>query len=750
MRPNWLVNVNAAKAASVLLVPAPARAPKTQVSPSLTGGLRGEVYTQGTGHERTPIPGARLRIQSIEAGGPAIDARTDEAGRFSAVALVAGRYCIATEFAGLQAADTEVIVQAGRDTEVEIELQLASVQETITVSAQAEEVDTSETDSKAVLRQPVLRRAPNVNERFEGLLPWLPGVVRGPGGLINIKGARASQGGTLLNSANVTEFERFRFQVQNLMPRMPKRDGMIVGVGSSTPRATLTSSQIRERAALTQSFEYRYVRTPVETLPPQQCDTRVKSFDSYAQLDLNLTERQNTSVAPSLYPQKLNYLGLNTFTPQPATPDLNPRGYFLAFLHKFVSPSGSPLASQVSVKELNSNFKAHSNDLYRLAVEATTGGFFNRQDRDTNRFEWREVFTPPATHGCGRHELKTGSNFVRYAYGGRQAFSPVEVLRASGSPAERIAFAHDTTVSIMQRERTAFVLNKWTIHSGMALDAGFRLDYDSISDEGHVVPRLGFAIAPFHGSRTVLRGGAGYFYDRSGLSIPTFPFLPERTVLRYLSDGSAPDASLYRHETAGPIVHPRSTAWKVGMQHEVFHNLVLRTSHSRRNAVRGFFIEPVQRLDAGALILSNAGRNRYREFQVTSRYQIRCHVLNESYVRSSAIGDLSDLNQFLGNTPVAVIRPNERGPLPSDAPHRVLLWGHLEVPWKITLAPVLDAHTGSPYSVAEEERDFIGGRNRADASRDSPPQIDKQPKKSHFRSEGGTTGRTPGARYSTF
>ena len=37
------------------------------------------------------------------------------------------------------------------------------------------------------------------------MLPLIPGVVRGPDGLINMKGARTSQGGSLVNNANVTD-----------------------------------------------------------------------------------------------------------------------------------------------------------------------------------------------------------------------------------------------------------------------------------------------------------------------------------------------------------------------------------------------------------------------------------------------------------------------------------------------------------------------------------------------------------------
>ncbi len=729
-----------------------------QTLPSRTGSLRGTVFTAEATQERTFVPGVRLRIQSTGAGIAAIYVSTDEIGRFSVVELAPGPYRITVEFAGLGADPLDIVVSPDKVTEVEIELKLASLKEAITVSAQAEAIDVAETASKAVLQQSTLASAPNINERFESLLPLLPGVVRGPDGLINMKGARQSQGGMLLNSANVTDpvngslcinlpivvvscaqvvanpydpeygklagavatvdtrmsdFDKFRFRIQNFMPRMRKRDGTIVGIESSTPRMTVTGPLIRGRVALTQSLEYRYVRTPVETLPPLERDTEVESFDSYTQLDLSLTERQNASITLSFYPQKLNYLGLNTFTPQPATPDLRQRGNFLSFAHRLVSHSGALLASQISFKGFDSNLKPHSHELYRLGVETVTGGFFNRQDRDTDRIEWQETFTPRAFTGWGRHQPKVGFDFVRNAYDGRQTFRPVEVVRASGDLAERIDYTPGTTASIRQREYTGFALDKWTLHPRVTLEAGLRLDRDSVSDEGHVAPRLGFAIAPFGGLQTVIRGGAGYFYDRINLNVPMFLLLPERTVTRYLPEGSVFGTLAYKHRLAGPLDNPRSTAWNVEVQQEVLPDLVVRAGYSQRNTVRDFFLEPMQEGDTGILLLSNTGRNRYREFQVTARYQIRRHVLNGSYVHSSAIGDLNDFNQFFGNTPNAIIRANERGPLPFDAPHRFLFWGQFEAPWKITLAPVFDIHTGFPYSVVDEERDFIGARNQA-------------------------------------
>src|SRR6204780_5706097 len=55
------------------------------------------------------------------------------------------------------------------------------------------------------LNQSVVEKAPNREEKIDSLLPLIPGVVRGPDGRINMKGAQATQAGWLVNSTNVTD-----------------------------------------------------------------------------------------------------------------------------------------------------------------------------------------------------------------------------------------------------------------------------------------------------------------------------------------------------------------------------------------------------------------------------------------------------------------------------------------------------------------------------------------------------------------
>jgi hypothetical protein len=40
-----------------------------------------------------------------------------------------------------------------------------------------------------------------------------------------------------------------------------------------------------------------------------------------------------------------------------------------------------------------------------------------------------------------------------------------------------------------------------------------------------------------------------------------------------------------------------------------------------------------------------------------------------------------------------------------------LAWGEIAAPWKLTIAPVVDVHTGFPYSTINQYREFVGPRN---------------------------------------
>ena len=714
------------------------------------GSVAGEVFTTGSDGQHEMVPGARLTLRgSVER-----DAESDAIGRYRFDQVPPGRYTAEATAPGLKGT-VAVDVVAGETAAASIAMELTAVTSSVTVTAAAADATlatvTAPSAQTTTITQATVESAPNRSDRVDSLLPLVPGVVRGPDGRINMKGAHSAEAGWLVNSANVTDpatgtqamtlpidvvssvqvisnpydpeygkftgavssietkagnLDNYHFSIQNLLPRARVRDGNIIGLESVTPRLTFTGPLVKRRAAITQSLEYRFVRTPVQSLPPLQRDTKLETFDSFTQVDLSLSEIHTATASVAIFPEKMAYLGLNTFTPQEATPDLHQRGYQTALQDRYIFGTGL-LTSQFNYQRSDADILPNSTAPYRLLLETTEGGFFNRQNRESSRYEWQEIYQFGERHFLGTHTLKAGLDFSHSSYDGRQTFSPVDVVGTAGYSLERINFGAPTSFSVGQNEFALFVGDQWHPTERLAIDAGLRLDRDSVTDSTHIAPRAGFSFALTRDHKTVLKGGGGRFYDRVPLNVAAFPEFPNRTVLMLGPEGNVLGSTAYTNTIYGPLRNPRSTAWNIEVDRQVLQKLAVRVAYQNRTTHNSFVVSP----SGTSLVASNGGRDTYREFQLTGAYQIRRHTVNASYVRSRAFGDLNDFNQFFGNNPMAVIQPNARARLPFDAPNRYLIWGEIAGPKKITLVPVLDTHTGFPYSNENQLREWIGPRN---------------------------------------
>src|SRR5277367_254225 len=553
-----------------------------------TDRVSGVVFTRDADGGRVVVPGAKVFISGATAG----ETETDVAGEYVFTALPPGSYTLRAQSPGMIAIKA-VEVAVGRSMDVPLEMKIEA-STTVTVSAKTDGADDSAAAS--TISESTVQTVPNVNERFESVLPLVPGVVRGPDGTINMKGARSSQNGSLVNSADVTDpvtggsainlpidvvssvqvlstpydpvyskftgavsnvetrtgnFSKFHFTAQNLLPRPRVRDGSWVGLEAVTPRITLSGPVVQGRIALTQSLEYRFVRTPVNSLPPLQRDTRNESFSSYTQVDANISQKQTATASVALFPQKLDYYGLNTFTPQESTPNLHERGYQMYLQHRYIFDTGNMLSSQLSFRNFDADVLPNSNAPYQLLIETTEGGFFNTQRRNASRTELQEILQSPARKFYGSHELKAGMSFVHNSYDGHQEFLPVNIVGAAGYPLEQIQFAPASTFSIDQNEVAWFVGDKWTVSNRLVLDLGLRFDWDSIADSINTAPRAGFVLTLTGDGKTLLKGGAGFFYDRIPLDVPAFPYYPDRTVLELDPDGQALGSTAYANQITG-------------------------------------------------------------------------------------------------------------------------------------------------------------------------------------------------------
>ena len=152
-------------------------------NPANRGTIEVIVVVRNSQGARSYIPAAQVRLT-----GPTVEAgTTDTQGKYTFNVVAAGKYEVQAIFPGFDATRSLVLI-AGETERIELELKPTEVQDSVTVTANDQEKP--QPAPSGTIHQETLRDAPNADQRFESVLPLIPGVVRGPDGRINLK-ARA-------------------------------------------------------------------------------------------------------------------------------------------------------------------------------------------------------------------------------------------------------------------------------------------------------------------------------------------------------------------------------------------------------------------------------------------------------------------------------------------------------------------------------------------------------------------------------
>ncbi|HEV7966474.1 MAG TPA: hypothetical protein VGP19_02825 [Candidatus Acidoferrales bacterium] len=109
------------------------------------------------------------------------------------------------------------------------------------------------------------------------------------------------------------------------------------------------------------------------------------------------------------------------------------------------------------------------------------------------------------------------------------------------------------------------------------------------------------------------------------------------------------------------------------------------------------------------LAFARTGAARYRQVEATlDARPFERGDLNVCYIWSRSRGDLNTLSDTCMPFEQPVIRPNASGVLASDVPSRLVTWGLFNLPFKLTLNPVVDVQSGLPYSDVEVLQNYVG------------------------------------------
>ncbi|HSC25781.1 MAG TPA: TonB-dependent receptor [Vicinamibacterales bacterium] len=720
---------------------------------STTGRIVVTITTlEGTVH----MSGVQVELRAEGDGTVLAKTVSDRVGQVVFPDVPAGRYTVRATRPGFIDRDSPVFdLKAGEVVQVLVDIQLTFVLPEIEVRAETP----SPTDSvqpvsmSDMLAGSLLDVAPLTGDDFQSLLPLLPGVVRGPDGRLRIKGGQPTQGALQVSSASLNdpssgdfdlelpaqsiesvevlanpfaaEFGRFttsitqirtkrgtnEWQIKpgNLIPRLGKG---LTAIRAFEPRFSVRGPLERDRVFLSQDVQFRYVTTPVKSLPDEP-EIEVTSFDSFSRVDYVLSSRHTLVGGLITFPREIDGVTMNTFRPPEVTPHFSQSGWSTGIVDRFSLARDIVLESTLSGRwfEINVNTEGTSPMVY--APQTQSGNFFNDQEREVDSLQWVEALSFSSDLWRGRHVFKVGSDLQRSHFRGFSESSPVEVRRLDGSLAELTEFAGHTTQEESGVEVALFAQDRWRLGSRVTLELGLRMDRDAVVQRVNWSPRAGAAIAVLPEGRAIIRGGYGKFVQRAPLNIGAFPSFDSQVVSRFTVDGSPMGAPIaFRNVLSDDLRTPEAEVGNVEWNQRFGRRWLAKIAFLDRRGEHEFILTPDPAL--GELQLSSTGTSRYRELEATTRYLGgERRDLTVSYVWAKGTADLNNYDQFFGNLRNPIIRANEQALIPTDVRHRLLIRGTFGLPGQWDFSPVLEIRSGFPWSAVDEFQDFVGPRNSA-------------------------------------
>jgi hypothetical protein len=701
---------------------------------------------------------------------PATTSTTDAAGKATLTVNLLGTYSLKISKTGSLATETALEVREGnaaQEIDVDVVLSTAALsQQRVEVKGEASNPITETSSAPQTLSPEQAKDTPLRPATLVDALPLVPGIVRGPDGGVHIAGLGENHSALLINSVDVTdpatggfglsvpidsvqtievsempylaEFGRFTagviaadsrrggdswgYSLNDPLPDFFIRSGHLEGLRDAAPRFNLSGPVIANHLYFLEGVEYLISKNEVYTLPFPQSLSTGKALNSFTQFDAILSPNQTLTGSVHYAPHTVQYAGLDYFNPQPVTPNMDFHETTDTLTDRLAF-GGGMLQSTVSSRVVSSDVTAQGTAEMMLTPIGNQGNYFGQESRRANRFEWIEEWTPRTLHLAGEHMLKFGMVLGHSENVGRFDARPVEINDASGHLLQQINFSGAGAYDVSDLEPAAFAQDHWVLNSHLAIDAGLRLEAQTITYTTRAAPRTGLEWTPDMG-KTVVRGGIGVFYDSVPLDVYAFSSYPEQTITTYNSSGFPIGPPVHyinltaeAAQSTFPFIDsaqksgnfaPYSVAWNVSFEREVNRFLLLRVKYLQSHEQNMITLQPEVVLGQNAFVLGDSGSAHVRQTEFTARVGAASNrQFFFSYVRQFAFGDITDANSYLGDYPFPVVRNSLVASLPSEIPNRFLLWGTFALPRKFRITPHLELRNGFPYQPTDEFQQYL-------------------------------------------
>ncbi len=718
--------------------------------------------------QKLPIAGVRVELQL--GGNTAADVVTGTDGHARFKNLTPGIYSVVTlkdGFEPLRKSDLDLTKE--RSTSLELTLTPAAARrESVEVKDTVSAVE--DTSPPTQLPPQVVRELPGRPPTVTDALPLVPGVVRQPQGGLAISGAGEHRSAMIVNSADVTdpatgqfgvtvpidiveslnvyqtpylaEYGRFtaglvsvetrrgsdqwKWEINDPFPDFFIRSWHLRGLRDATPRLNFEGPLIPGKLYFSQGIDYEIRKTPVYELTFPDNLKKQEGFNSFSQLDWIVSNRQLLTLSLHVAPQSLEYVNLSYFNPPPTTPDAGTQNYTSTLGDK-LTIWGGLLDNTLSFTRFNARVWGQGSAGFDMFPTGNTGNYFEQQNRQASRFSWQPSFAFGAFHAWGVHNFKVGANLAETVDDGEVTNSPVNLFGFGGPLLERVAFTGGQPFNMSDNEAAMFGQDHWLITPRLAVDIGVRTESQEVSESFRVAPRLGIAWTPFAHTGTVVRAGAGLFYDRVPLNVYSFSQYPNEVITTFDATGTITSGPTFYQNELGTVTarypfvfkdptagnfSPHTASGSLQVEQPISSFLKLRAGYLQSESsglVVMDHIPPDTLTGIGSNILSGNGHARYHQFETTARLRVNeKSQLVFSYVRSLARGDLNDFSTFLGTFAQPVLRTNEFGNLPTNLPNRFLTWGLIQLPRGWRISPLIEYRSGFPYAVLDAAQNWVG------------------------------------------
>ena len=754
-----------------LLTPLVAFGQKASNAANRSGtSLKGTVTTQNG----DVLAGATVKLATIPPIGVPATAETDENGHYEFDNLQSGNYSISVQGTGFKRAEKAVLLKDGEQSVQNFSLDVATVVETVQVTGMATIMSTESSSAPvSVVTNTQLVTLPTQQEQVKEVIPVTPGVVRTLDSKLVFKGSDENQSLLIINSTRNTDPvtgsfgitvptdavesfavyktpydsslgsfsgglttiatksppDRLDFNVTKLGITLLGKNGHTAGLGGANPSISFDVPLIAHKLLFSEAFQYEMKKTTVEGLPWPYDISKKQGFNSYSTVEAILGTNHLLTLTVNAFPLRTEHIDISALIPQPASNSLNQSGVAIALSDRYEFESHAVLSTVGQYTRFDSNAHGYGPGDMLITPQGYGENYFNTWSRRGKEFQFLSTYEFSKKQWHGSHEIRVGVDIDWRSFFGTTESHPIQILRGDNSLAETVNFSSVPAQTPSDSIFAEFVQDHWLLNSHMSADLGFRLSTETTGRPAAAAPRVGLAYAPGKDEKTVIRAGAGLFYGVLPLLAADWAANPARTITQFDTSGLpiGPSVTYINVYTAGlnplaspvlpaqPNTTPRNATWNVGAVRELRKNMKLDLSYLNSRTSELFVVEPLTAAaptDESFIGLTNTGSSNYHELEASVQYTFReSDQFKASYIWSQSRGDLNNLSNVMIPFAAPVFRPNVYGILASDIPNRLITWGIFALPWKLTFSPLLDVHSGFPYSSIDVAQQYVGTPN---------------------------------------